>query len=144
MDATTSLHADKPEAVGLSAQRLDALTDALTSAIDRKLIPGAVALIARRGRIAYLQALGLRDPGTASPMREDAIFRIYSMTKPLVSVAAMMLVEEGRIVLSDPVSKYLPAFAKMQVSVAKPDSATGRPAHEMVPASPAPTVYDLL
>jgi len=133
-----------PEEVGLSSARLARVRQVLRAEVEEKKLPGAVALVARKGRVAYFDAVGARDPGNGAPLGKDAIFRIYSMTKPLVSVAAMMLVEEGRIVLSDPVSKYLPAFSKMQVSVAKPDSATGRPAHEMVPASPAPTVYDLL
>ena len=144
-----ALHAEAipsaaPEEVGLSSARLARIRQVLRAEVDDKKLPGAVALVARKGRVAYFDAVGARDPGSGAALGKDAIFRIYSMTKPFVSVAAMMLVEEGRIVLSDPVSKYLPAFAKVQVSVAKPDSATGKPAYEMVAASPAPTVYDLL
>jgi CubicO group peptidase (beta-lactamase class C family) len=138
MDITGSLSAAKPEAVGLSAARLARLTDALRSDIERKLLPGAVALIARRGRIAYLEALGLRDPVTASPMREDTIFRIYSMTKPIVSVAVMMLVEDGQVKLSDPVAKFLPQFSGPKVAVERDG------AMELVPAVRDITIQDLL
>ncbi len=133
-----------PEEIGLSSVRLARIRQVLRAEVDEKKLPGAVALVARKGRVAYFDAVGARDPGSGAPLGKDAIFRIHSMTKPFVSVAAMMLAEEGRIVLTDPVSKYLPAFAKMQVSVAKTDSAIGKPGHEMVPAASAPTVYDLL
>jgi len=128
MHATGSLPLDKPEAVGLSAARLARLTDALRADIERKLLPGAVALIARRGRIAYLEALGLRDPATGGPMREDSIFRIYSMTKPIVSAAVMMLVEDGQVKLSDPAAKFLPQFAGPKVAVERDGTV------ELVPA----------
>ena len=105
-----------PEEAGLSPAGLERLSAALTARIEAGHIPGAVALIARRGRIAYLRAFGRRDPAAAEPMREDAIFRIYSMTKPIVSVAAMMLWEEGRFLLSDPVSKYIPEFAEVKLA----------------------------
>jgi CubicO group peptidase (beta-lactamase class C family) len=133
-----------PEEVGLSSARLGRIRQALRAEVEEKKLPGAVALVARKGRVAYFEAVGARDPGSGAPLGKDAIFRVYSMTKPFVSVAAMMLVEEGRLLLTDPVSKYLPAFAKMQVSTAKTDSSSGKPAYEMVPAAAAPTVYDLL
>ena len=139
-----TLPSARPEEVGLSSLRLARIQQTLRGEVEEKKLPGAVALVARKGKVAYFDAVGARDPGSGAPLGKDAIFRIYSMTKPFVSVAAMMLVEEGRIVLGDPVSKYLPAFAKMQVSVAKADSASGKPAYETVPAAPAPTVYDLL
>ena len=139
-----TLPSARPEEVGLSSLRLARIQQTLRGEVEEKKLPGAVALVARKGKVAYFDAVGARDPGSNAPLGKDAIFRIYSMTKPFVSVAAMMLVEEGRIVLGDPVSKYLPAFAKMQVSVAKADSASGKPAYETVPAAPAPTVYDLL
>jgi CubicO group peptidase (beta-lactamase class C family) len=138
MDATGSLPFDKPDAVGLSARRLATLTDTLRAAIDRGTLPGAVALIARRGKIAYVQALGVRDPAGASATREDTIFRIYSMTKPIVSVAVMMLVEEGRLTLSDPLPKHLPAFADPQVAVEQDGKV------ELVPAVRDITIQDLL
>jgi len=138
MDATGPLPFDKPDAVGLSTRGLARLTEVLRSAIDRGLIPGVVALVARRGKIAHLQALGLRDPAGAAPMQEDAIFRIYSMTKPLVSVGVMMLVEEGRLMLSDPLPKFLPAFADPKVA----EERDGR--IELVAAARPITIQDLL
>src|SRR5476649_2878223 len=92
------------EEVGLSSERLARIGKALQSEIDAKRIPGAVAVIARKGRIGYFEAFGARDPASGAPMAKDAVFRVYSMTKPFVAVATMMLAEEGRIVLTDPVS----------------------------------------
>jgi CubicO group peptidase (beta-lactamase class C family) len=133
-----------PEEVGLSSARLARIRQVLRAEVEAKKLPGAVALVARKGRIAYFDAVGARDPGTGATLGKDTLFRLYSMTKPFVSVAAMMLAEEGRILLTDPVSKYLPAFAKTLVSVAKTDSATGKTAYELVPVASAPTIYDLL
>ena len=96
-----------PEEIGLSPLRLARLGAVMRGEAERGRVPGAVALIARRGRIGYFESVGLRDPAAGSPMTKDAIFRIYSMTKPITSVAAMMLWEEGRFLLSDPVAKYL-------------------------------------
>ncbi len=115
----------KPEDVGLSTERLARVTQVLKAEVARGQYPGAVALVARKGKIAYFESLGQRDPGTGAPMSKDAIFRLYSMTKPFTSVAAMMLVEEGRLVLSDPVSKFLPQLANLQVSVPRFDPDTG-------------------
>src|SRR5262244_3516359 len=106
----------KPEAVGLSAERLDRVGKVLRAKVDAGEIPGFVALVARHGKIAYYEAYGQQDPNSKAPMKRDAIFRIYSMTKPLTSVAAMMLVEEGRMKLSDPVSMYLPELANLKVA----------------------------
>ncbi|MFL5291719.1 MAG: serine hydrolase domain-containing protein [Myxococcales bacterium] len=138
-----SLPTAKPEDVGLASDRLGRIGKVLQAEIQAKKIPGAVAIVARKGRVAYFEAFGARDPASNGPMTKDAIFRLYSMTKPFVAVAAMMLAEEGKIVLTDPVSKYLPAFAKMQVSVAKVDP-TGRLTYDTVPAVREMTVYDLL
>ncbi len=138
-----ALPSARPEEVGLSADRLARIGKVLQGEIQAKKFPGAVAAVARKGRLVYFEAFGARDPATGAPMTKDAIFRIYSMTKPLASVAAMVLAEEGKIVLTDPVSKYLPAFAKMQVSVPKVD-ATGRLTYETVPAAREMTVQDLL
>lgn len=113
--------AARPEEVGLSSARLASLGDALRERIEAGHLPGAVALVARDGRVAWHEALGRRDPAADDPMRTDAVFRIYSMTKPLVSVGAMMLVEEGRLLLGDPVGRHLPELATM--GVAKPDGA---------------------
>jgi CubicO group peptidase (beta-lactamase class C family) len=127
-----------PEEVGLSSERLVRLTDVLRSEIDRARVPGAVALIARRGKVAYFTSLGARDPASSAPMSKDSIFRIYSMTKPIVSVAAMMLWEEGLFLLNDPIAKYLPEFANPKVAVDHGGKI------ELVPAERDITIQDLL
>jgi CubicO group peptidase (beta-lactamase class C family) len=109
--------ADKPENVGMSSQRLQRIRDALQADIDEGIVPGAVALIARRGKIAFLEALGYRDRETGAAIATDTIFRIASMTKPFTSVATMMLAEEGKLLLADPVSRYIPEFANLKVAV---------------------------
>jgi CubicO group peptidase (beta-lactamase class C family) len=98
----------KPEQVGLSSARLERVGQVLEAQIARGRFPGAVALIARKNKIAYFEAFGERDPATGARMTKDAIFRLYSMTKPFTSVAAMILVEDGRLTLADPVSRQLP------------------------------------
>jgi CubicO group peptidase (beta-lactamase class C family) len=92
------------------------LIDALQAEVDRQRLPGAVVLIARHGKLALFESLGVLDPATGAPMARDAIFRIYSMTKPVVSVAAMMLMEQGKLLLSDPVARYLPEYANQKVA----------------------------
>ena len=134
----------KPEGAGFAADRLARLASTLNSEIEGKRMPGAVMLIARRGQIGYFETFGKLDPAGNAPMPKDAIFRIYSMTKPWTSVAAMMLVEEGRMVLTDPVSKFLPQLAKLQVAVEKTDPATGKTVTELVPAQREITIQDLL
>lgn len=104
----------EPAALGFSADRLEALDAALQARIDGGAFPGAVIMVVRNGRIAHLSAMGAQTEGGAA-MPEDAIFRIYSMTKPITSVAAMMLVEEGKLDLSSPVHAFIPAFREMQV-----------------------------
>src|SRR5438270_4634659 len=133
----------KPEDGGLSSERLGRIGKALQAEIQAKKFPGSIAVVARKGRVAYFEAFGARDPASGAAMTKDTIFRFYSMTKPFVAVATMMLAEEGKIVLTDPVSKYLPAFAKQQVSVPKVDG-TGRLTYDTVPAVREMTVYDLL
>ena len=96
-----------------------------------------------KGKVVYFESFGSRDAASSQPMSKDAIFRIYSMTKPLVSVAAMMLVEDGTVQLTDPIAKFLPAFAKMQVSVASKNDA-GNVYYDIVPAVKPITVQDLL
>ena len=134
----------KPEEAGFSADRLARLARTLKSEIEQKRMPGAVVLVARRGRIGYFETFGKLDPAGNAPMPKDAIFRVYSMTKPWTSVATMMLVEEGRIVLTDPVAKFLPQLAKLQVAVEKTDPATGKTVTELVPAQRDITIQDLL
>jgi CubicO group peptidase (beta-lactamase class C family) len=106
-----------PEDVGLSTAGLARLGRVMQGEVGRGLVPGAVALIARRGQLAYFESFGQRDPASGAPMPKDSIFRIYSMTKPIVSVAAMMLWEEGRFLLSDPIAKYLPELGNVGVAV---------------------------
>ena len=133
-----------PEAVGLSSARLARVTELVKAEIAKGRYPGAVALVARRGKIAYFEALGQRDPQSGAPMTKDAIFRLYSMTKPFASVAAMMLVEDGKILLSDPVSKYLPKLKNLQVSVPRVDPQTGRVSYALVPTEREMTIQDLM
>jgi len=133
-----------PEAVGLSSARLARVTDLVKGEIAKGRYPGAVALVARRGKVAYFEALGQRDPQSGAPMTKDAIFRLYSMTKPFASVAAMMLVEDGKILLSDPVSKYLPKLKNLQVSVPRVDPQTGRVSYALVPTEREMTIQDLM
>src|SRR5512145_2218639 len=95
----------QPEETGVSSERLERLTGAFQRYVDENRLPGAVVLVARNGKVIYLKAFGQRDRESRSPMREDAIFRIPSQSKALVSVAAMMLQEEGSLLLGDPVGK---------------------------------------
>ena len=122
----------KPEQVGLSSERLARITQVLRADVERGQIPGAVVVVARKGRAACVQAVGFRDKASGAPMTPDAIFRIASMTKPLVTVAALSLYEEGRLLLSDPVSKYIPAFKHLTVGV------------ERAPAEREMTIQDLM
>jgi len=140
----TGLATATPEEVGLSTSRLARITETLKSDVDRGRIPGAVVVIARKGRVAYAQAIGFRDKAAGSPMTPDAIFRIASMTKPMVSVAAMMLYEDGRLFVADPVSKYIPALGKMQVGVERVDPMTGKSVLALMPADREMTIQDLL
>lgn len=105
-----------PESVGLSSERLETVHKVLSQKVDEGVIPGYVALVARHGKVAWFEAYGVQDPNSKKPMETDAIFRVYSMTKPIVSVAAMTLVEEGKMKLSDPVSMYLPELKDLQVA----------------------------
>ncbi|MGB8843176.1 MAG: serine hydrolase domain-containing protein [Aliidongia sp.] len=138
------LPAARPEELGLSTARLARLSAAFAAEIDQARLPGAVILIARHGRIAHFEALGRRDPDSAAAMAPDDIFRIYSMTKPIVSAAAMMLFEEGRFLLGDPVAAYLPALAKLQVGTERRDPTSGETVLDLAPASRAITIQDLL
>jgi len=99
----------RPEDVGLSGTRLERLTAALDAYVERRLLPGGVLLVARDGRVAYQRAFGFRDLEARDPMSPDAMFRIASQTKALVSVAILMLQEEGRLLIGDPLSRYLPS-----------------------------------
>ena len=129
----------KPEAVGLSPERLDRISSVVKQAIDDKRIAGAVTLVVRRGKVAWFKSEGMADREAGKSMPTDAMFRICSMTKPITSVAVMMLYEEGKFLLEDPVSKYLPEFKNAKVLV-KP--AKGEP--YTVPAKDEITIRDLL
>jgi CubicO group peptidase (beta-lactamase class C family) len=107
----------RPEDVGLSAERLTRIGDLMQRHIAAKTFPGAVTLVARNGRIAHFESYGLMDIETKKPMQKDAVFRIMSMTKPVVGVAILMLVEEGKVRLTDPVSKFIPELAGLSVVV---------------------------
>ena len=138
-----SLTAVKPEDVGLSGSRLEKIGQKFKQEVDDGRLPGAVIMIARKGKLAYAESVGFQNKDNGTIMAKDAIFRAYSMTKPLVAVGAMTLVEDGRIQLTDPIGKYLPEFSTLQVSVPKSD-ALGQPTFGLTPAERAPTVLDLL
>jgi CubicO group peptidase (beta-lactamase class C family) len=131
----------KPEQVGMSEQRLARIGDVLKKEVADGSFRGAVVMVARKGKLVYQDAVGMQT--ASAKMTPEAIFRIYSMTKPLASVAAMMLVEDGTIQLTDPVSKYLPGFDKLQVSVQGKDAA-GNTTYALVPQERQMTVQDLL
>jgi len=131
-----------PEDVGLSSSQLARIEATTQKYVDSGLVPGAVMLVARRGKIAWTRTLGFRDRVAKDPMRPDSIFRIYSMTKPIVSVAAMMLVEEGKMQVSDPVSKYLPEMGRMKVGVETSEG--GKPSLQLTDPARAMTVQDLM
>jgi CubicO group peptidase (beta-lactamase class C family) len=132
-----------PESVGLSSARLDNIKKTLQTEVDKGHIPGAVVMINRRGKLVYSEAIGYQNKDANLAMKKHALFRIYSMTKPLAAVAAMILEKEGKIVLADPVSKYLPEFAKMQVCNASQNT-EGKTVRALVPADKPITVQDLL
>jgi CubicO group peptidase (beta-lactamase class C family) len=132
----------RPEVVGLSAERLGRIGEVMQRYVDEGKLGGAVTLVARGGKVAYLQAFGKLDPTTGAPMPTDAIFRIASQTKALTSVAIMILFEEGKLLLGDPVSKYIPDFKNTTVAV--PDAAKKGPGYRIVPANRPITIRDLL
>jgi CubicO group peptidase (beta-lactamase class C family) len=138
------LPAAAPESVGMSGPKLARIGEAFKKEIDQGKLPGAVFLVARKGKLVYSEAIGFQDKEAGKPIAKDSIFRIYSMTKPIVSVAAMMLVEEGKIQLTDPVSKFLPAMKSMTVSAAKADAEFAKVTYTQVPADREMTVQDLL
>jgi CubicO group peptidase (beta-lactamase class C family) len=138
---TSALGSDyKPQKVGLSPERLKNIDALIDARIEEKKIAGAVVLVARKGEIAYFRAAGLADSG--KPMKKDTIFRVVSMTKPVTSVAIMKLYEEGKLLLSDPVSKYIPEFQNPQVMVPQPEGSESP--YKLVPAKREVTVRDLL
>src|SRR3954465_9668111 len=130
----------KPESVGLSSDRLERIATSVQHDIDDKRIAGAVTLVVRHGKVAWFKAQGMSDREGAKAMPADALFRICSMTKPITSAAVMMLYEEGKFLLDDPVSKYLPEFKNSKVLVKPPSG--GEP--YTIPATREITIRDLL
>jgi CubicO group peptidase (beta-lactamase class C family) len=128
---------------GFSSARLAAFGEQIRSDVKSGRLPGAVIMVARNGKLVYSEAIGAQDPKTGAPMRKDSIFRIYSMTKPIVSVAVMMLVEEGKLQITEPVSKYIPELKNLKVGVEKTDDA-GNKKLDLVPAAREITIQDLL
>ncbi|MDD9971061.1 MAG: serine hydrolase [Myxococcales bacterium] len=130
-----------PESVGMSSERLQRIGEVVDRYVDQRLIPGAITLVARRGKIVHFEAHGFMDAEAQRPMQKDTLFRIASMTKPITSVALMMLWEEGKLQLDDPVSKFLPEFDDQKVSTTSDASGkTGK----LVPVTRKATVRDLL
>jgi len=130
----------KPEAVGLSTERLDRISKTVQKNIDDKRIAGAVTLVMRHGQVAWFKAQGMQDREAGKAMQPDTIFRICSMSKPITSTAVMILYEEGRFLLEDPISKYLPEFKNPKVLVKPPNG--GAP--YTIPATREITIRDLL
>lgn len=129
----------QPENVGLSSERLQRINHVMQQYVDGQVFAGIVTLVAREGQVAHLEAFGWQEKETNRPMTVDTIFRIYSMTKPITSVAVMMLCEEGRLRLADPVSRYIPDFKDLKVMVAR-----GGSDYDLVPARREITIHDLL
>src|SRR4051812_3429817 len=135
---TPPLPQAKPESIGLSTARLQRMSDAFKREVDKGTLPGATVMVARRGQIGWFDAIGRQNPATSAPMTHDSVFRIFSMTKPIVSVGIMMLVEDGHFILGDPVAKFIPEFADQKVGV----ESNGK--LDLVPAKRQMTVQDLL
>src|SRR3954464_7013667 len=135
---TPSLPHAKPESLGLSTARLQKMSDAFKREVDKGTLPGATILVARRGQIGWFDVIGRQSPAASAPMAHDTIFRIFSMTKPIVSVGIMMLVEDGHFLISDPVAKFIPEFADQQVGVENNGKL------DLVPSQRPMTVQDLL
>jgi CubicO group peptidase (beta-lactamase class C family) len=150
LSLSAAAHADdlaavgNPESLGFSAARLARITSWYQARVDSRDLPGAVVAIARNGKVAYLEAIGFQDHGKQIPLKPDAIFWIASMTKPVTSVAAMILTEEGKLDLDAPVARYLPELADMKVGIEKTDLATGKTDIALEPQKREMTVRDLL
>lgn len=140
--AAADLPKARPETVGLSTERLARIGEVVRRYVDEGKLGGAVTLVARAGKVAHFEAFGKLDPATGAAMPADAVFRIASQTKAVTSVAVMILFEEGKLLLGDPVAKYIPEFAKTTVAV--PDGARKGPGYRIVPAKRPITIRDLL
>jgi CubicO group peptidase (beta-lactamase class C family) len=135
---TPPLPQAKPESLGLSPVRLQRMSDAFKREIDKGTTPGVTMMVARRGQIGWFDALGRQNPASPAPMAHNTLFRIFSMTKPIVSIGIMMLLEEGHFLLNDPIAKYIPEFSDQKVGVEN----NGR--LELVPLKRPITIQDLL
>ena len=129
-----------PNEVGFDAQRLQRISEAFTARVSAGRLAGVVTAVMRKGRLCWADAIGYRDAQQGVPMTADSLFRLYSMTKPIASVAAMILAEQGRLLLSDPISNWLPSFANQKVAVVEGSGQN----ITLVPARTAATVRDLL
>ena len=146
--ASTALAADplpraKPETVGMSSAALARIGETIEADVQKGRLPGAVIAVARKGKLVYYQAFGWLDKDAGTKMTTDAIFSIASMTKPIVAAGALELYEQGLVQIDDPVSNYLPQFAKMQVAVLRANDG-GAPGFDTVPAARAVTIQDLM
>ncbi|HMI12521.1 MAG TPA: serine hydrolase domain-containing protein [Bradyrhizobium sp.] len=135
---TPSLPHAKPESLGLSPVRLQRMSDAFKREIEKGTVPGMTVMVARRGQIGWFEALGKQGPASSAPMAHNTIFRIFSMTKPIVSIGIMMLIEDGHFLLGDPVAKFIPEFADLKVGVENDGKL------DLVPLKRQMTVQDLL
>jgi CubicO group peptidase (beta-lactamase class C family) len=135
---TPSLPQAKPESLGLSSVRLQRMSDAFKRDIDKGTIPGVTVMVARRGQIGWFDALGRQNPASSAPMAHNSIFRIFSMTKPIVSVGIMMLLEEGHLLLDDAIAKYIPEFSDQKVGVENNGKL------DLIPLTRPITIQDLL
>jgi CubicO group peptidase (beta-lactamase class C family) len=141
--AEDPLPRSRPESLGMSSERLERVAQVLRADIEKGRMPGAVIAVARKGRLVYYESFGYLDKAAGTPMPKDAIFAIASMTKPMVGVGIMQLVEESRVMMTDPASKWFPALAQMQVGVVKKD-ASGQATLDLVPMRRQFTVQDLM
>jgi CubicO group peptidase (beta-lactamase class C family) len=156
LGAASSVPSAKPEDVGISSERLQRISQMIQRRIAAGEMSGAVAIVARRGKIVHLEAQGVMDLDSKKPMAKDTMFRVASMTKPVTGLAIMMMIEEGRVRLNDPVSRYIPEFRGLKVAVAQPGRGGAAPAPTApggrgaapnfytVPAEREITVKDLL
>ena len=134
----------EPEAVGMSSERLERLDTVMQGYVDRDEVAGVVTLVARHGKVVHFSAAGQRDAENGAAMTHDTIFRMASMTKPIASVALMMLYEEGHFQLRDPISKWLPEFSDMQVAIPSPPQERLVGGYKLVPAARSITVQHVL
>src|SRR4051794_32162916 len=132
----------KPESVGMSSERLGRIGEALRADVEKGRLPGAVVAVARKGKLVYSRSLGYLDKEAGTKMTTDAIFSIGSMTKPIVAVGALTLLERGQLQIDEPVGTYLPQLSKMQVAVLKAND--GGPGFDTVAAQRQVTIQDLM